>query len=85
MPHWSLIPIIHAFNGMTIQQQHTADITRLQRQATATNIKEVVVYSVLSNNASKSPLVATKAICDLETLPWCRNNVLKVLRAEKPS
>lgn len=38
---------------------------------------------MLSSNARNSPLAATKAICDQETLPWCRNNMLKNLGAEK--
>lgn len=75
--------IIRAFNGMISQHQKAADITILQCQATATNIKQVAAYSVLSCNASNSPLAATKAICDQDTLPWCRNNVLKNLGAEK--
>lgn len=81
----TLVPdsIIRAFNGMTSQQQNAADVTILQCQATATNIKEVVVYSVLSSDASNSPLAATKAICDQQTLLWCRSNVLKRIGAEK--
>ena len=76
-------PIINAFNAMTTQQQENADITLLQCQATATNIKEVVAYSVLASDTSNSPLAATKAICDQETLTWCRDNVLKNLQAER--
>jgi hypothetical protein len=76
-------PIIRASNGMSTKQQATADVTILQCQATATNIKEVVAYSVLSSNASNSPLVATKAICDQQTLPWCWKNVIKKLGVVK--
>lgn len=44
--------------------------TNLQCQATATNMPEVVAYSVLAANASSSCLLATKPICDSVTLPW---------------
>ena len=53
-------PIVAAFNAMTTSQQESADITLLQCQATATNLEDVVIYSVLSSNASNSPLAATK-------------------------
>lgn len=76
-------PIVRAFNGMTTQGQSSSDLTLLQCQATATNIKAVVAYSVLSSNASNSPLSATKAVCDLATLPWCRENVVRKLTAER--
>jgi hypothetical protein len=48
--------------------------TNLQCQATATNIKDVVVYSVLAANADNSCLLATKAVCDNKTLPWIVDN-----------
>lgn len=44
--------------------------TNFQCQATATNMPEVVAYSVLASNASSSCLLATKPICDSVTLPW---------------
>ena len=48
--------------------------TNLQCQATATNIKDVVVYSVLAANADNSCMLATKAVCDIQTLPWIVGN-----------
>ena len=48
------------------------------KQATATNIKGAVTYSVLSASASTSCLLATKALCDSKTLPWVRDNTLHV-------
>ena len=76
-------PIIASFNAMSTSAQESAELTLLQCQATATNIKSVVAYSVFASNASNSPLAATKALCDIETLPWCRENVLGRLGAEK--
>lgn len=49
----------------------------IQCQATASNIPQAVVYSVLEASASTSCLLATKAICDSKTLPWVRNNALR--------
>ncbi|KAG0650963.1 hypothetical protein D0Z07_2228 [Hyphodiscus hymeniophilus] len=48
--------------------------TNLQCQATATNIKDVVIYSVLAANADNSCMLATKAVCDNQTLPWIMAN-----------
>jgi hypothetical protein len=48
--------------------------TNLQCQATATNIRDVVIYSVLAANASSSCLLATKGVCDDGTLPWIVGN-----------
>jgi hypothetical protein len=76
-------PIVAAFNSMTASAQSSSDLTLLQCQATATNIKPVVAYSIVSSDASNSPLSATKAICDLQTLPWLKGNVLKKFTAEK--
>ncbi|KAK3947649.1 PLC-like phosphodiesterase [Pseudoneurospora amorphoporcata] len=48
----------------------------IQCQATATNIAKAVAYSVLEAGTTSSCILATKAICDSKTLPWCRDNVL---------
>ncbi|KAH8887174.1 PLC-like phosphodiesterase [Thozetella sp. PMI_491] len=50
----------------------------IQCQATATNIPKAIVYSVLSASASTSCILATKGICDSKTLPWVRDNALRV-------
>jgi hypothetical protein len=52
-------------------------LVNIQCQATATNIRDAVVYSVLSAAASNSCLLATKAICDSKTLPWVRDHTLE--------
>ncbi|KAJ4405169.1 hypothetical protein N0V85_004732 [Neurospora sp. IMI 360204] len=49
----------------------------IQCQATATNIPKAVAYSVLEAGTTSSCILATKAICDSKTLPWCRDNVLR--------
>ena len=48
--------------------------SNLQCQATATNIPEVVAYSVIAADTSNSCLLATKPICDSKTLPWLKDN-----------
>jgi hypothetical protein len=52
-----------------------SDIAIYQCQATPTNIKDVVVYSAAFANASTSPLLCTKPICDQVTLPWLDENL----------
>ena len=47
-------------------------ITLLQCQATATNIRDVIVASVLDSDVSTSPILATKGICDGKILPLLR-------------
>ena len=55
----------------------------IQCQATASNIKDVIIHSVMASNASNSCLLATKPICDSKTLPWIRQNALGRLQPEK--
>lgn len=50
----------------------------IQCQATASNIPKAVVYSVLEASASTSCLLATKPVCDSKTLPWVKENALRV-------
>lgn len=66
--------IIAEFNQLTSESQAGKPFTNLQCQATATNITDVVAYSVLSANADNSCLLATKSICDSKTLPWIVEN-----------
>ena len=49
----------------------------LQCQATASNIKDVLVHSVLAANTATSCLTATKAICDSKTSRWLKENGAK--------
>ncbi|KUJ07193.1 PLC-like phosphodiesterase [Mollisia scopiformis] len=62
--------IIAEFNQLTPQLQAGKPFTNLQCQATASNVRDAVVYSVLAANADSSCLLATKPICDSKTLPW---------------
>jgi hypothetical protein len=50
-------------------------ITLLQCQATATNIRDVIVASVLDSDVSTSPILATKPVCDYKILPLFRGEV----------
>lgn len=66
--------IVDAFAEMLVAKNHGRGIINIQCQATATNIPEVVVYSVVSAGTSTSCILATKAICDSKTLPWVRDH-----------
>ena len=77
-------PIIARFEGMSTSRQEGTDLTILQCQATATRIPQVVLYSVLTTDAATSCLTATKALLDLKTLPWIRDNALGRLQADNP-
>jgi hypothetical protein len=61
--------LLAEFNNISPERQ-TGAFTNLQCQATATNIPDVVAFSVLNTNASSSCLLATKPICDSKLLPW---------------
>ena len=76
-------PILARFESMNTEGQQSTDLTILQCQATSQSIKEVLVYSVMSANASNSCLTSTKAELDTKTLPWIRANALDRLQAEK--
>jgi hypothetical protein len=69
-------PLISEFEALANNpgQAQGRPFTNLQCQATATNIKDVVVYSVLAANADNSCMLATKAVCDNQTLPWIVGN-----------
>lgn len=75
--------ILARFNSMNTESQLSTDITILQCQATSQSIKEVLVYSVVASNAATSCLTSTKAMGDMRTLPWIRDNVNRRLKAER--
>ena len=75
--------IIAEFNNLASSQQAGKAFTNLQCQATATNIKNVVIYSVMTANVSNSCLLATKPACDSKTLPWIRSNALGRLTSDE--
>jgi hypothetical protein len=74
--------IIGEFEKLHCDNQRGKALTNIQCQATATNIRDVIIYSVVSANASNSCLLATKALCDNKTLPWIRRNALGKLTEE---
>jgi len=75
--------IIQQFEQMSAERQSGQAFTNIQCQATATNIRNAVIYSALSANASNSCLMSTKAICDAKTLPWIRDHALEKLTEEQ--
>jgi hypothetical protein len=75
--------IVAEFEQLSVGKQSGAAFTNIQCQATATNIKAVIIYSALASNASNSCLLATKCVCDNKTLPWIRKNALDKLKAEQ--
>lgn len=58
-------------------------ITLLQCQATATNIRDVIIASVLDSDVSTSPILATKPVCDAKILPLLRGECGKCLAREE--
>ncbi|KAE9988839.1 hypothetical protein EG327_003202 [Venturia inaequalis] len=74
--------IIAAFNRrLSTAAEDGKALVNLQCQATASNIKEVVVYSAVTANVSNSCLMSTKGICDSKTLPWIDRYALDRLQA----
>lgn len=71
--------ILQQFQALSSDGQRSHDMSNIQCQATATNITDVVIQSVLDSNTSNSCLLATKAICDNKLLPWVRDNALSKL------
>lgn len=68
---------------MSAKQQAGKALTLLQCQATATLMEDVVCYTVMTANVSNSCLLATKGICDHNTLPWIRTRALPLLTDEQ--
>jgi hypothetical protein len=66
--------LVAEFEKLNPGVQQGKPFTNLQCQATATNLRDAVVYSVLAANADSSILLATKPICDSKTLPWIEAN-----------
>ncbi|KZM28468.1 uncharacterized protein EKO05_0006012 [Ascochyta rabiei] len=58
-------------------------ITLLQCQATATNIRDVIIASVLDSDVSTSPILATKPVCDAKILPLLRGECGRRLTREE--
>lgn len=65
----SMVDKLHA---MSADPPRGHPLTLLQCQATATNIRDVIVASVLDSDVSTSPILATKGVCDGKILPLLR-------------
>jgi hypothetical protein len=68
-------PILAAISNLSNAPPRGRPLVLLQCQATATNIRDVIIYSVLSSDASTSPILATKPVCDAKILPALRGDV----------
>jgi hypothetical protein len=67
-------PIVNKLRDMARNPPRGHPVILLQCQATATNIRDVIVASVLDSDVSTSPLLATKATCDNKILPLLRSD-----------
>lgn len=67
--------IVTALSTLSQNPPKGRPLILLQTQATATNIRDVIVYSVLSSDASTSPILATKPVCDEKVLRLLKGDV----------
>ncbi|CAO2655659.1 Nn.00g044620.m01.CDS01 [Neocucurbitaria sp. VM-36] len=75
--------MVAKLNDMSRNPPQGHPITLLQCQATATNIRDVIVASVLNSDVSTSPILATKPVCDSKILPLLRGETGKQLTREE--
>ena len=75
--------IMSAFHKLEPDQQIGKAMTCLHCQAAASSIEDVLIQSVTSPKASTACLLATKPLCDIQTLPWIRDHALKRLSLEE--
>ncbi|KAF1845179.1 PLC-like phosphodiesterase [Cucurbitaria berberidis CBS 394.84] len=75
--------MVSKFNDMSQNPPQGHPITLLQCQATATNIRDVIIASVLDSDVSTSPILATKPVCDSKILPLLRGDTGKQLTREE--
>ncbi|KAF2243719.1 PLC-like phosphodiesterase [Trematosphaeria pertusa] len=75
--------MVNKLNDMSRNPPRGHPITLLQCQATATNIRDVIVASVLDSDVSTSPILATKPVCDSKILPLLRGECGKCLTREE--
>ncbi|KAF1347447.1 PLC-like phosphodiesterase [Lizonia empirigonia] len=76
-------PMVAKLQAMSAHPPRGHPVTLLQCQATATNIRHVVVASVLDADVSTSPILATKGVCDGKILPLLRGECGKCLTREE--
>ncbi|KAF1977426.1 PLC-like phosphodiesterase [Bimuria novae-zelandiae CBS 107.79] len=75
--------MVNKLKDMAMNPPKGHPITLLQCQATATNIRDVVVASVLDSDVNTSPILATKPVCDAKILPLLRGECGKDLMGEE--
>lgn len=75
--------MVDKLNDMARDPPRGHSITLLQCQATATNIRDVIIASVLEADVSTSPILATKPVCDAKILPLLRGECGKGLTREE--
>lgn len=76
-------PMVAKLQAMSADPPRGHPVTLLQCQATATNIRDVIVASVLDADVSTSPILATKGVCDGKILPLLRGECGKGLTREE--
>lgn len=75
--------MVEKLQAMSRDPPREHPITLLQCQATATNIRDVIIASVLDSDVSTSPILATKPVCDAKILPLLRGECGKCLTREE--
>jgi hypothetical protein len=74
--------MVDKLNGMAGNPPSGHAITLLQCQATSTNIRDVIIASVVDSDVSTSPILATKPVCDNKILPLLRGDTGRNLTRE---
>jgi hypothetical protein len=74
--------MVDKLNDMANNPPSGHPIILLQCQATATNIRDVIIASVVDSDVSTSPILATKPVCDEKILPLLRGDVGRTLTRE---
>ncbi|KAL1594515.1 hypothetical protein SLS60_010275 [Paraconiothyrium brasiliense] len=75
--------MVNKLNDMSKDPPKGHPITLLQCQATATNIRDVIIASVLDADVSTSPILATKPVCDAKIFPLLKGECGKCLMREE--
>ncbi|KAH7093265.1 PLC-like phosphodiesterase [Paraphoma chrysanthemicola] len=74
--------IVDKLRSMSENPPQGHPITLLQCQATATNIRDVIIASVVDSDVSTSPILATKPVCDNKVLPLLKGDTGRNLTRE---
>jgi hypothetical protein len=74
--------IVDKLHAMASDPPRGHPLTLLQCQATATNIRNVIIASVVEADVSTSPILATKGVCDGKILPLLRDEVGRKLAGD---